>query len=141
MHGGFLYAMGIRSEEEAYKRIVFDSQETYGDEGQARNLMIEYVKDKGTISPVVDDNWHLVGFDFSKLEGREEMIQLINEGIISVPTEGRFGVNFKSINLWEKPDEEEIAVISEKTNIPISVLGEYQTKGELYMNVVKQAVK
>lgn len=141
MHGGFLYAMGIRSEEEAYDRVVFDSQETYGDEGQARNLMIEYVKEKGTISPVVDDNWHLVGFDFSKFEGREEMIQLINEGIISVPTEGRFGVNFKSINLLEKPGEEEIAVISEKTNIPISVLEEYQTKGELYKNVIKQAVK
>jgi len=137
MHGGFLYAMGIRSEEEAYKRIVFDSQETYGDEGQARNLMIKYVKEKGTISPVVDDNWHFVGFDFSKLDGREEMIQLINEDIISVPTEGRFGVNFKSINLLEKPDKEEIAVISEKTNIPVSVLEQYQTKGELYKNVIK----
>jgi hypothetical protein len=69
------------------------------------------------------------------------MIQLINEGIISVPTEGRFGVNFKSINLWEKPDEEEIALISEKTNIPISILEEYQTKGELYKNVIKERGK
>jgi len=99
--------------------------------------MIKYVKEKGTISPVVDDNWHFVGFDFSKLEGREEMIQLINEDIISVPTKDRFGVNYKSINLLEKPDKEEIAVISEKTNIPVSVLEQCQTKGELYKNVIK----
>jgi hypothetical protein len=31
MHGGFLYAMGIRSEEEAYGRVVFDSQRKIGD--------------------------------------------------------------------------------------------------------------
>ncbi|QTL96606.1 2',3'-cyclic-nucleotide 2'-phosphodiesterase [Iocasia frigidifontis] len=136
MHGGFLYAMGIKSKEEAMKRVVFSSQEKYGDEGQVRNLMISYVKGKGTISPLVDDNWHLTGFDFSDLVGRDEMVQLINEGIISVPTKGRFGVNYQAINLYEKPEKEEISLISEKTNIPVKLLEKFQTKGELYKNVV-----
>lgn len=137
MHGGFLYAMGITSEEEAMQRVVFSSQEEYGDDGQIRNLMIKYIREKGQILPAVDNNWRLTGFDFSKLSGRKEMVQLINQGIIDVPTKGRFGVNYQTINLRAKPDKEELAKISDKTFIPVSVLEKFQTKGELYKNVIE----
>ena len=135
MHGGFLYAMGIRSEEEAMKKVTFVSQDVYGDEGQVRNLMIKYIKEKGMISPEARENWKLVGYDFSNLKGRKEMVALINQGIITVPTAGRFAVNFEAINLNDKPEEAEIKRISEKTGIDFSDLVGVKTKGELYQKV------
>lgn len=32
----------------------------YGDDGQMRALMIQYVKDKGTITPTCDHNWSVI---------------------------------------------------------------------------------
>ena len=41
--------------------VVFDSQKTYGDDGQVRNLMIKYFEDMSkqgkVINPEVDNNW------------------------------------------------------------------------------------
>jgi 2',3'-cyclic-nucleotide 2'-phosphodiesterase/3'-nucleotidase len=50
--GGFMKAAGITNPV-----IVFDSAKAYGDDGQIRNLMISYIKMKGTIDPVVDNYW------------------------------------------------------------------------------------
>ncbi len=136
MHGGFLYSMGIRSEEEATKRITFVSQDVYGDEGQVRNLMIKYIKEKGMISPKVRQNWKLSGYDFSNLNGGKEMATLINEGIITVPTAGRFAVNFEAINLNDTLNEAEVKRISEKTGLSLAKLNRSKTKGDLYKKVL-----
>lgn len=52
--GGFMQAAGITNPE-----IVFDSAKAYGDDGQVRNLMIRYIQEHGTISPVVESDWYI----------------------------------------------------------------------------------
>ena len=41
-------------------KVIFDSMRKYGDDGQMRALMIRYVQEKGTITPVCDHNWNVI---------------------------------------------------------------------------------
>ncbi|BBB91227.1 MAG TPA: 5'-nucleotidase C-terminal domain-containing protein [Methylomusa anaerophila] len=55
--GGYMAAMGF--DKGHMPEVTFDSQKAFGDEGQVRELLIRYVKEKGTINPVVDNNWSI----------------------------------------------------------------------------------
>ncbi len=55
---GYMAAMGYTNGRKP--EIVFDSMRKYGDDGQMRALMIQYVKEKGTIVPVCDHNWTVI---------------------------------------------------------------------------------
>lgn len=55
--GGFLAAAGIKNGDQSI--VVYDSAKALGDDGQVRNLMINYIKQVKTISPVVANNWKL----------------------------------------------------------------------------------
>jgi 2',3'-cyclic-nucleotide 2'-phosphodiesterase (5'-nucleotidase family) len=54
--GGYMTAIGFRLGDDKSK-ITFDSMKTYGDDGQVRNLIIRYIKEKRAISPGVSNNW------------------------------------------------------------------------------------
>jgi len=58
--GGFMAAMGFDSSHKPV--VLFDSQKAFGDAGQVRELIIRYIKEKGTINPasLLDNNWRLI---------------------------------------------------------------------------------
>ncbi len=82
--------------------IIFDSYEEYGDDGQIRNLIAKYIKEEEAISPEVDNNWEIIGADL-KHWGREDAVELLNDGIMDIPVseDGRTP-NVKAVNLEEK---------------------------------------
>lgn len=49
-----------------------------------REYIAEYIKQKGEISPEVSNNWEIVGIDLEH-ELRDEIIELVNEGLIESP--------------------------------------------------------
>lgn len=53
--GGHMAAIGLTQPKNLY-----DSAVTLGDDGQIRTLIMNYIKEKKTISPVVDNNYNLI---------------------------------------------------------------------------------
>lgn len=53
--GGHMGAIGLTQPKNLYDSLV-----SLGDNGQIRTLIINYIKEKGTISPVVDNNYNLI---------------------------------------------------------------------------------
>lgn len=60
MNGGSGYMAAMGYTDGRKPEVVFDSMRKYGDYGQMRALMIQYVKDKGTITPTCDHNWSVI---------------------------------------------------------------------------------
>ncbi|WP_270528046.1 bifunctional metallophosphatase/5'-nucleotidase [Mitsuokella jalaludinii] len=60
MNGGSGYMAAMGYTDGRKPEVVFDSMRKYGDDGQMRALMIQYVKDKGTITPTCDHNWSVI---------------------------------------------------------------------------------
>lgn len=54
--GGYMSAIGFNLGADKGK-ITFNSMTAYGDDGQVRNLIIRYIKEKNSISPNVSNNW------------------------------------------------------------------------------------
>lgn len=82
--------------------ILFDSYDEYGDDGQIRNLIAAYIRNRESITPEVDNNWEIIGADLEHW-GRADAVELINEGIMDIPVseDGRTP-NVKAVNLEEK---------------------------------------
>lgn len=59
-HGGSGYMAAMGFTKDNPPEVVFDSLKQYGDDGQMRNLLVQYIKDHGTITPHVDNNWNVV---------------------------------------------------------------------------------
>lgn len=55
--GGYMAAIGVDQDHPA--KVLFDSKKAYGDAGQIPNLISQYIQNKGTISPGVDNNWSI----------------------------------------------------------------------------------
>ncbi len=93
---------GMSSEGLITGEKLFDSYEKYGDQGQIRNLIAKYIKEKGTISPEVDNNWKIVGANLEHW-AKEDAYTLLEKEIIDIPVseDGRTP-NVKAINLDEK---------------------------------------
>lgn len=74
-----------------------------GDIGGVRELIKEYVEKVkgGNITPVVDNNWKIVGNNWNT-ELREKVVKLVNDGKITLPTsaDGRTQ-NVKSLNIYD----------------------------------------
>lgn len=60
MNGGSGYMAAMGYTDGRKPEVIFDSMRKYGDDGQMRALMIQYVKDKGTITPTCDHNWSVI---------------------------------------------------------------------------------
>ncbi|EFW36804.1 5'-nucleotidase, C-terminal domain protein [Treponema phagedenis F0421] len=92
---GTLQKLGLATPEDVY----FDSYETMQDAGRIRDLIVQHVKQKKNISPKVNNNWKLIGFN-DRVEGREAVLEKIRKGEITIPRskDGRTP-NVKSINI------------------------------------------
>ncbi|MFX0561243.1 5'-nucleotidase C-terminal domain-containing protein [Tepidibacillus infernus] len=75
---------------------------TQGEEGQIRNLIAKYIKEKKTIAPEVDNNWKIVGADLNHW-AKKDAYDLLNKKVIDIPVseDGRTP-NVASVNLEEK---------------------------------------
>jgi 2',3'-cyclic-nucleotide 2'-phosphodiesterase/3'-nucleotidase len=49
-----------------------------------RDMLVAYIKEQGTITPEVDNNWSITGVDLSS-PYRDEVIQMVNDGKLDVP--------------------------------------------------------
>jgi len=49
-----------------------------------RDMIVEYIKNQGIISPQVDNNWEITGVDLES-PYKEKIIKLVNEGSIELP--------------------------------------------------------
>lgn len=78
---------------------IFSNDPYYKSEEGIRELIIEYIDNKGTIKPVVDNNWELIGADLGHW-AREEAISLVNNDILEIPSVNR-SWNGESINMRE----------------------------------------
>jgi 2',3'-cyclic-nucleotide 2'-phosphodiesterase/3'-nucleotidase len=55
--GGYMAAMGF--DKRHRPEVVYDSQKRLGDSGQIRSLIIDYVRSRKVLQPVVYNNWQL----------------------------------------------------------------------------------
>ena len=94
---GTLQSLNLATQDDVY----FDSYETMQDAGRIRDLIGAYVKevDKGIITPKVNYNWKIIGFD-PNVEGKDKILDEIRAGNIKIPVsaDGRT-LNVKSINI------------------------------------------
>ncbi|RKD30065.1 5'-nucleotidase C-terminal domain-containing protein [Thermohalobacter berrensis] len=112
---GGLKSLGIISNEPYFK----------SDPVSLRSYIAEYIKEKGTIEPEVDNNWEIVGADLNH-PLRDEIIDMVNSGKLKIPTskDGRTP-NVRSLNVYELIAEGKIPQeILEENNIkatPITI--------------------
>lgn len=57
-----------------------------------RDMLVEYIKEQGTIVPKVDNNWKIVGVDLSS-PYRKQVVDLVNAGKLDVPYAASLNVN------------------------------------------------
>lgn len=81
----------------------YDSYETMQDAGRIRDLIIKYtIEEKnGVLTPMVDQNWKLVGVTFNK-SLQEKVFDLVRSGKVSIPTseDGRTK-NVEALNIFD----------------------------------------
>lgn len=96
---GTLMSNGWATLEDVY----YDSTKEFSDKSAIRDLIIMYTADvkKGNITPTVDNNWKLVGFDLSH-PYRNTALDMVRSGKIAIPTseDGRTQ-NVKALNINE----------------------------------------
>jgi len=78
-------------------------------------MIADFIREKGTIDPEVDNNWEIIGVDYHPL--RDYIISEYNKGALKLPEpeDGRT-YNTKSLNAYE---------LIEQGAIPEEVLKEY----------------
>jgi 2',3'-cyclic-nucleotide 2'-phosphodiesterase/3'-nucleotidase len=108
-------------------------------QGTIRNLSIAYLKDvmKGVYEPKIQHNWKITGVDLTA-PARADIVELINDGIMSVPTteDGKY-TNIASINILDAVTEEEMTALAAKANVSIAKFSGVKTKGEFYQELNK----
>lgn len=96
---GTLLSLKLVTNEDKY----YDSQALYGDAGRVRDLIVKYVQEnlKGKVVPKVDNNWKIVGANYTHAL-RDEIIAKVREGKITIPTsmDGRT-LNVKALNVGD----------------------------------------
>lgn len=55
--GGFMAAAGLSNTDPSI--VTYDSAKALGDDGQVRSMMMEYIKNHGSISPDCSNNWKI----------------------------------------------------------------------------------
>lgn len=99
---GTLLSLGLITNEDKY----YDAYDEFQDGGRIRDLIIRYTQEvkNGVLEPTVDNNWAIVGIDLDS-PYKEEIFELVREGVISIPTseDGRT-LNVESLNIYELID-------------------------------------
>ena len=57
-----------------------------------RDMLVQHIQEQGTIYPKVDNNWRIIGVDFSS-PYRNQVVKLVNEGKLEVPYAKSLNVN------------------------------------------------
>ncbi len=96
--------------------IISNEPHVETDPVSVRTMIAEYIREKGTIRPEVDNNWSITGADLDH-PLRDYIIELAQKGEIKVPfsADGRTP-NVKSLNVYE---------LIEEGKIPEEVLKKY----------------
>lgn len=79
----------------AREKIVYESTEA------VRDMIGRYVQKKGTIYPVCDNNWQIIGYDFSDPQAELVYQMLRNGALTTVNSEDGRSVNIRSLNAVE----------------------------------------
>ena len=84
-----------------------------------RTLLVDYITEKGVISPEVDNNWRIVGVDLEH-EYRDELIALVNKGQLASPYAKSLNANALAavIDMIDN-----VEVYGEKTTVDQIVVG------------------
>lgn len=83
----YCYFANLKGRKLAKNDYIWKSSNTI------RDMIVGYIKNKGIISPEVDNNWQITGVNLES-PYKEEVIKLVNEGIIELPYN-------KSLNIYE----------------------------------------
>ncbi|WP_346913980.1 5'-nucleotidase C-terminal domain-containing protein [Clostridium sp.] len=83
----YCYFANLKGRKLAKKDYIWKSSNTI------RDMIVEYIKNQGIVSPQVDNNWEITGVNLES-PYKEEIIKLVNEGSIELPYN-------KSLNIYE----------------------------------------
>lgn len=80
-------------------KVIYKSDEVLGDKGRIRELIVEYINKNKTITNYIENNWKLIGTNWSEKD-REDLSAYIDLSKISIPVseDGRTP-NVKSVTL------------------------------------------
>lgn len=82
----------------------FNAADLIGEYGQIRDLIVEYVQKNKTISPKVDNNWKLTGYNEDH-PLKDEVFQKVKAGEIKIPASANGRTqNVKALNVYELCD-------------------------------------
>lgn len=99
--------------------VYYDSFKVYQDAGRIRDMIIKYVQEQmgGVITPKVDNNWKIIGFDFNH-PMKETAFAKIRSGELKIPVseDGRT-LNVKAVTV---ADLNGIPGVPEVNTIPVS---------------------
>ncbi|PRX22392.1 2',3'-cyclic-nucleotide 2'-phosphodiesterase (5'-nucleotidase family) [Orenia metallireducens] len=76
---------------------ILHNDPSFKSEKTIQQYIIDYIRENKTINPAVDNNWKIIGADLAHPQ-RDQVIELINAGIIEIPAKNR-SWNAKSINI------------------------------------------
>ncbi|MGL4363310.1 MAG: bifunctional metallophosphatase/5'-nucleotidase [Cellulosilyticaceae bacterium] len=90
-----LVATGILSEDSK----IYNSEEVLGNKGKIQDLIEDYIMTTGELKPECDNNWKLVGYDFTS-PIKDLVYEMVRVGEIQIPAseDGRTP-NVKSLNV------------------------------------------
>lgn len=140
-----LIAKGGPLEGKNFEKIYStDSDELYGRKnGTIRNLVIKYIQEEklGVYEAKTNNYWEIIGLN-KNIDFRDDIIELINEGIIDLPSseDSRY-TNISAINIFDMVSKEEIKELSKKTNLNSEIFIGLETKGEFYSKLNKEIKK
>jgi 2',3'-cyclic-nucleotide 2'-phosphodiesterase/3'-nucleotidase len=72
---------------------IVAGNKTWESPASIRDYIVEYINERGEISPEVNNNWKITGVDLDS-PYRDEIIKMVNDGVLEVPY-------YKSLNVDE----------------------------------------
>ena len=119
-------------------------EENFGEvDGRIQQLCARYLDEvvNRTYEGKMLHNWDVIGLDKNQ-EGRDAVVKLMNEGIISLPSSDDGVVtNIESINIKKKPTSDDIKAIADKAKLNPDDFKSCETTGELYTKVAEALKK
>lgn len=98
-------------------KVIYRSEEELGDNGRIRELIIDYITNKKVITNYIDDNWKIVGVNWSNKD-RELLKTYIDLGKIQIPVseDGRTpnvrSITVEDLNKVHNAQENTIRIIT-----------------------------
>ena len=71
---------------------IVAGNKTWESPASIRDYIVEYINERGEISPEVNNNWKITGVDLDS-PYRDEIIKMVNDGVLEVPYYGSLNVD------------------------------------------------